>query len=165
MNTYWFALFQQFIKIDFFHFIDKLKTFWWILSILLFIVLLWNIKTSKKTRMLWNESIHENASFLVLLFTWKSKLSLPSGFTPNNFLLIQNLRIRNMYIYWHFRANIFRGNILSLHLLPSDLLKINETFFLMLLVDCLARILYLKSICKDCCFISFSFLLNHGFVC
>ena len=55
--------------------------------------------------------------------------------------------LREIFFVMTEKLNFF------MHLLPSDLLKTNETFFLMLLVDCLALFLYLKSMWKEFCHI------------
>ena len=120
-----------------------------------------NKKAVNKTEMLWKHLWECVVSFcscdctlfqergifyLVFLkvFGWGSKLSLASWFSPSNatfsFFLIQNLSIRNMYIYGVLE--LVKGDIF-LHTLPSDLPKTSETFFRML---CPALFLYLKSI-------------------
>ena len=79
----------------------------------------------------------------------KTKSTFKISSKQLNFFLIQNLSIRNN-VHLRVFQSLLKGNIF-LNLLPSDLLKTDETFFLMLLVDCKAHFLYLKSMFKEHC--------------
>ena len=89
-------------------------------------------------------------AFLTSVFTWKSKLSLTSRFTPSN-LTLSSLKISVLEICISTGVLELVKRLDFPAFATSYLLKTNETFFIMLLVDCLAHFLYLKSMCKESC--------------
>ena len=73
-------------------------------------------------------------TFLVCLHM-KIKLNLTSRFTPSN-LTFSSFKIWVLEI--SISTSLLRSNIFQ-HLLPSNFLKTSETFFLIVLVDCLVH--------------------------